>query len=265
LASGLALSVVVYGLLEQAFLNGSAPPLLRVVLVQGGAGLAGFGAVTWAFARWVVRLDAEALRWRPAALAGFARGVVLGAIPAVVVMLLGVVAGGRWVPDGAGVGAWAAQVVQLAAALLPSALGEEIIFRGLPLVVLGLAWRRGTAIAIMAALFALAHAANPEVTVLALGNVALAGAYLGVVFYLPGGAGLWGATGAHFGWNLTLAALAAPVSGVPLSMPGLDFEPSSAAWLTGGGFGPEGGLLATITLCTATGVAARYVRQERGG
>jgi hypothetical protein len=80
------------------------------------------------------------------------------------------------------------------------------------------------------------------------------------VFYLPGG--LWTATGAHLGWNATLAALAAPVSGLPFTVPWLDYQPGTPEWLNGGGFGPEGGLTATAVLTAGTILAARLTRKE---
>ena len=98
---------------------------------------------------------------------------------------------------------------------------------------------------------------QPGITPLAVGNIALAGVFLGIAFYLPGG--LWTATGAHLGWNATLAALAAPVSGLPFAMPWLDYRSGGPAWLSGGGFGPEGGLLGTAALVLATvGVWRRF-------
>ena len=58
---------------------------------------------------------------------------------------------------------------------------------------------------------------NPNVTPLGLGNIALAGIFLGLAFYAPGG--IWTAWGAHLGWNALLAALDAPVSGLPFDIP----------------------------------------------
>jgi membrane protease YdiL (CAAX protease family) len=104
--------------------------------------------------------------------------------------------------------------------------------------------------------FALGHVANPNVTALAIGNIALAGIFLGLAFYAPGG--IWTAWGAHLGWNALLAALDAPVSGVPFRIPFLDYEPGDPAWLTGGAFGPEGGLASTLALTIAVLVARRW-------
>ena len=75
--------------------------------------------------------------------------------------------------------------------------------------------------------------------------------------------GIWIATGAHVGWNFALAALAAPVSGLPFDVPWLDYRPGTPSWLSGGPFGPEGGLIATTLLILATLVAARFTERSK--
>jgi len=55
-----------------------------------------------------------------------------------------------------------------------------------------------------------------------------------------------------------LAALDAPVSGVPFRIPLLDYVPGDPVWLTGGRFGPEGGLSSTLALTIAVLVARRW-------
>jgi hypothetical protein len=92
-----------------------------------------------------------------------------------------------------------------------------------------------------------------------MGNIALAGIFLGVAFYAPGG--IWTAFGAHLGWNTTLAALDAPVSGLPFNIPFLDYEPGHPVWLSGGRFGPEGGLMAMVAITLALLVALRWARK----
>jgi uncharacterized protein len=109
---------------------------------------------------------------------------------------------------------------------------------------------------LIAVAFALAHLDNPNVTPLAIGNIALAGVFLGLAFYAPGG--IWTAWGAHLGWNAMLAALDAPMSGLPFRIPFLDYNAGDPAWLTGGSFGPEGGLSSTFALTIAVLVARRW-------
>jgi CAAX protease family protein len=144
--------------------------------------------------------------------------------------------------------------------LAPSALAEELIFRGVPLVLLAAVAGRGTAIVVVAVAFAFAHLNNPNVTALGLGNIALAGVLLGLAFYAPGG--LWTATGVHLGWNALLACLDTPVSGLPFRIPMLDYRAGGPAWLTGGGFGPEGGLAATVAMTLGIVLARRWAGKD---
>jgi membrane protease YdiL (CAAX protease family) len=161
-----------------------------------------------------------------------------------------------WTADGGTLGAYLARLGLLVVVLLPAALFEELAFRGLLVAGLARGIGRPAGVAAAAILFAAAHRNNPDVTPLALGNIALAGIFLGATFLARGG--LWTATGAHLGWNLSLAALGAPVSGLPFEIPWIEFNPGAPAWITGGPFGPEGGLLATVALIAGTVAVARW-------
>jgi membrane protease YdiL (CAAX protease family) len=144
--------------------------------------------------------------------------------------------------------------------LAPAALLEEIMFRGVGQVALARAIGRGWAVVTLAALFALVHILNPNATPLGILNVGLAGVLLGFAFYMPGG--IWTAWGAHLGWNGALTAFDAPVSGMPFHIPMFDYVPGGPTWLTGGQFGPEGGLLASGMIAMAIVVARRWAGKE---
>jgi len=241
----------------------AAHPTPLFALVQGVGLLLAFAAATWVVGMKALHLDGAALRWRTRL--GWARGLgtglVFGVLPATVAMTLGVItAGAGWSHDGGSLPQWIVQAGKTVLILVPAALAEELMFRGLPLVVAALALGRSRAILLLSVLFALAHLRNPDVTAAGLGNIALAGIFLSLAFYTPGG--LWTAFGAHLGWNATLAALAAPVSGLPFDIPYIDYRMGSPVWLTGGAFGPEGGLLATFTLTTTVVLVARWIRKE---
>ena len=94
------------------------------------------------------------------------------------------------------------------------------------------------------ALRARPHPATPTSPRRASGNIALAGIFLSLAFYTPGG--MWTAFGAHLGWNATLAALAAPVSGLPFDIPYIDYRAGRPGLAHRRPFGPEGGLLGTV-------------------
>jgi membrane protease YdiL (CAAX protease family) len=234
------------------------------LVVTGTSQLLGFGFATWAIGFRALRLRRWDLRWAPPRLGikGLAIGLTIGAASAGLAMLGAVLfAHSHWSPDNGGLNDYITQVVKTLVVLAPAALSEEIMFRGVPLVVMAAALGRGTALVLVAGLvFALFHTLNPGATPLGLGNIALAGIFLGVAFYAPGG--LWTAFGAHLGWNATLAALDAPVSGLPFDIPLLDYCPGDPAWLSGGRFGPEGGLLATVAITAALLVTMRWARKE---
>ena len=49
-----------------------------------------------------------------------------------------------------------------------------------------------------------------------------------------------------------MAALGAPVSGLAFTLPMLDYVMGSPQWLTGGSFGPEGGVIVTLIIGVAS-------------
>jgi membrane protease YdiL (CAAX protease family) len=242
-------------------------PATGLIFLGGIATALGFLIATLIVGRSVFGLTVVDLRWKGtgAPLRGTIVAFVVGVVLAGLVMLFGSLFGSaRWVEDDGTAIMYAGRVGLLLLMLAPAALAEEIIFRGLPIVVLDKTLGRGMAVGIVALLFALAHWNNPSITTLSIGNICIAGLLLGVAFFAPGG--LWTATGLHLGWNWALAALDAPVSGIDLRIPFIDYLPGQPAWLTGGSFGPEGGLLATIVLGIATVVAGKLVlgQEDRG-
>ena len=269
----IVLGFILFGLIVAPFAShfvghGSAEELARrptisLALLQGLGLLTAFGLATWIVGIKVLKLDLKDLRWRTrlGTARGFGAGLVLGILPAAVAMLLGVIAGGAaWLPDEGSLGQYLERIVIILLVLAPAALAEEVIFRGVPLVLLSRVFGRGGALILLSLGFALAHVTNPDVTARALGNITLAGILLSLAFYSSGG--MWAAFGAHLGWNMTLAALGAPVSGLPFEIPFVDYSMGGPAWLTGGTFGPEGGLLSTVAITSAIVLAVRWVRKD---
>jgi len=261
LISGFGLTAGITGLLFPRVWPGGPPDVASAALLQSAVMLAVFGLATWVFGIRAAGLDATSLRWH-GGLRDAMQGLALGVGPAAVALAVAVpLAGALWTRDGAPWSAWLATLPRFAAIIIPAAFVEELTFRGVPMVLLSRAFGRGAAITGLAVLFAAAHLFNPAVSPLALVNVALAGIWLGTVFYWRGG--LWTATGAHVGWNLAIAVLAAPVSGLDFTVPWLDYRPGGPSWLSGGAFGPEGGLIATGVLILATVMAARFTERPK--
>ena len=235
----------------------------RGLIIQTVAGLVAYGLMTWAVGVRGAKLTLTDLRWAPVSQAGrgLGLGLLLGGGAAGLAIALSLVAGGaHFLPDGGTLPEYLGQVGRTALLLAPAALLEEVMFRGVAQVVLARALGRVMAVLLLSVLFALAHLGNPNSSALGLVNIALAGVFLGLTFYAPGG--IWTAWGAHLGWNAALAASDAPVSGLPFQIPWIDYSPGGPVWLTGGSFGPEGGLLATVAILLATATAWRWGRKE---
>ena len=211
------------------------------------AQIAGFGLATWLIGRVALKWDLADLRWRGTGppMKGFGVGFVIGMVPALLALAIAIPTGGAaWSLDGGSVADWAMAVGPLALIMLPAAFSEELLFRGVGYVALSRAFGKVGPALVLSILFGAAHLGNPNVTGLAVANVALAGVFLSAALWLPGG--IWAATGVHLGWNLTLAALGAPVSGLAFTLPMLDYATGGPTWLTGSAFGPEGGAIATV-------------------
>lgn len=231
------------------------------LIVQGVAALLVALPLTWLIGVRIGRLSWADLRYTRGgpALRGFGGGLGIGTAAAGAAVVLAVAFGdAEWVQDAGGPGAYAWRVLGTLAVLAPAALAEEVLFRGVPLVLIAAAFGRAPALIALAALFGLAHLNNPNVTALGVVNIMAAGVFLGLAFYAPGG--IWAAFGAHLGWNGTLAALDAPVSGLPFQIPMIDYDPGGPQWLTGGAFGPEGGLTATVAIALASALTARRLK-----
>lgn len=177
------------------------------------------------------------------ALVGVALGLGLSVAVVAAMAAVGVV---RWSSETGTVVGWLESALWAAALLAVPAAAEEALFRGYPFQALAEAWSPAAALGLTAAFFGMAHMANDNATALGAANTAAAGVFLGVVYLKTGS--LWWASGAHLGWNWGLGFLAdLPVSGLELiDAPMVVARVQGPAWLSGGGFGPEGSLLATM-------------------
>jgi membrane protease YdiL (CAAX protease family) len=223
-------------------------------------------------------LDLDRQWWRDA---GF--GLALGAALPILLFGVGIAAG--WVavtdtfvtaPD-AFLGFGDASVpVALAAALvffLGVAVSEELFVRGYLLTNLAealagferVAGRHAITVATLATagLFGVLHAGNPNATLLSITNITLFGVLLGFCYIWTSRLGI--AVGVHLTWNAVVGAVYGfPVSGITVGVAVLETETTGPALLTGGSFGPEGGLLVLLALVVGLGLTAWWVRREYG-
>lgn len=166
---------------------------------------------------------------------------------------------GRTPPGADPVGVAALQGIVIAAVMYAvQASTEEMIYRGWLQNVLALRPGAPLAILVTTVAFTFAHADNDGFGLMAGINLTLFAIFLSLLALRTGG--LWASCAWHAAWNWSLNN----VWGVPLS--GIPPEGGSAmSWaltgpslLTGGAWGPEGGLLATAVLAGGTVWAALW-------
>jgi membrane protease YdiL (CAAX protease family) len=182
------------------------------------------------------------------ATAGLLAGAAIGGGFVVAVVVAQVAMG--WLkatPDAGTPGEWLGGVSALTLMLLVAAAAEELLFRGYAFQVAVEALGAAPAVALSAGLFGLGHVSNPEVGSVALLNIGLAGVLLAGAYLKT--RSLWTAIGLHWAWNWAMAVVFdLPVSGMVFDVPGYDTVELGPDRLTGGAFGPEGGLMATLFL-----------------
>jgi membrane protease YdiL (CAAX protease family) len=130
---------------------------------------------------------------------------------------------------------------------------EEALARGWLLPVIGARYKPLAGIIISSIIFAIYHSLNPNVNPIAFLNLFLFGAFTALYALYEGG--LWGVFGIHAAWNWAQGNLFGfEVSGLPPAG-GMLFNLMEAGpdVVTGGPFGPEGGLAVTIILIVSCG------------
>ena len=186
------------------------------------------------------------LNWGLGALRNFGIGVVAAAAAGAFTVLAPAAVGmATWEPTSLPTVSWSGLVYTMVLLGL-GVFGEELFFRGYGFqVALPALGKFGTLLP-MGVLFALAHQDNLNVSKLALFNTFAWGVLLGWAVLRSGD--LWLATGLHAGWNWTLPLLGVNLSGFTMKMTGFDVRWRLAEVWSGGGYGPEGGLLCTAVI-----------------
>jgi len=182
-------------------------------------------------------------------------GLLAGAFSITLAVFIAVAGGGLSFKynDSAGTSAMALTLGVSLVIFIAGAAFEEALFRGYLLQTLARARLAWLAIALTSAFFASAHLANPNTSVVATLNTALAGVWLGVAYLKT--RNLWFPFGIHLMWNwLQGAFFGVEVSGITqfTTAPILREIDSGPAWLTGESYGLEAGVACTVALIVST-------------
>lgn len=137
-------------------------------------------------------------------------------------------------------------VIFVAVLLSAGVLGEELLFRGYAFQLLLASVGPYATIAPLGILFALLHGANPNATWFGIVNTGAFGILFGYAYLRS--RDLWLPIGLHLGWNFTLPALGANLSGLRMKVTGYELSWTAGALWSGGEYGPEASVLTSVVV-----------------
>lgn len=147
---------------------------------------------------------------------------------------------------------------------------EELLSRGYHLVnlaegfnhpLIGKRWALILAFLVSSLVFGLLHLGNPNATWVSTINIALAGVFLGLGMVLTGSLAI--PIGLHITWNFFQGnVFGFAVSGVRAGATVIATKATGPAWLTGGEFGPEAGLLGLGAMLIGSVLIFLWVRRK---
>lgn len=139
-------------------------------------------------------------------------------------------------------------------------LAEEILLRGYVLRNLMYSFNKYFALILSSVLFSLMHGFNPNIDILGLINIFLAGMLLGITYIHT--KNLWFPIALHFSWNFFQAMLGFNVSGQNLySVVKVNMKEDTL--LNGGAFGFEGSILSSFAMLLSVIAIIIYFSKTR--
>ena len=136
---------------------------------------------------------------------------------------------------------------------------EEVIFRGYMLKNLLESFNPYFALFISSIFFSLIHGSNPNVTILGLSNIFLAGIFLGASYVFT--KNLWFPIALHFSWNFFQSMFGFRVSGMDFYSI-IDFNILENNSLNGGEFGFESSILSLFIITVTTIFIWKYFKSS---
>ena len=134
---------------------------------------------------------------------------------------------------------------------------EEVALRGYLMNTIAAKHNLIIAIIVNSSIFGILHLLNPNVSIIAIANIILFGVFASI--YALKFNNIWGVCGIHSAWNFVQGnVFGLEVSGMKIGETIWEFSPKGNTLLTGGEFGPEGGLVSTIILTLSTIIIILY-------
>lgn len=148
---------------------------------------------------------------------------------------------------------------------VPQGASEEIMFRGYMIPAFSRRYKKAVGVAVSAVLFSAFHSLNKGYTPLASVNLALIAILFALIYLLTDD--IWMTSAIHTAWNLTqgnIYGLQVSGNNAANSVIKTFYYKNAAPIITGGDFGPEGGLAVTaVTVVCLVIVAILLVRKKR--
>jgi len=146
---------------------------------------------------------------------------------------------------------------------ISSAIFEEVLFRGIIFRIIEEKLGSYIALIISAIIFGAVHLSNPNSSLSAgIGLAIQAGLLLGAAYIYS--RNLWFPIAIHFAWNFAQSAIfGANVSGSAISKTLITSKIEGAEWFTGGQFGPEGSIQATV-FCLIAAIILLFLSHKKG-
>ncbi|WP_129596273.1 CPBP family intramembrane glutamic endopeptidase [Anaerophilus nitritogenes] len=139
---------------------------------------------------------------------------------------------------------------------------EEVVTRGWLMNVIGARYNVVVGLLVSSSLFGILHLLNNHVSLLAIFNIILVGLFFGL--YALKTDNIWGACGAHSAWNWAQGNIfGLEVSGNSVcSLSLIQTKLTGIEWVTGGSFGPEAGLAATLILLVGIVIVGKSIKKR---
>lgn len=248
----LAIGVITYplGLLaKEDIISVAIARTIRLIIVGGANILAFFIWVKHVEKRPIHTMGFKNSTFLRKYLLGFVIGIALIAANTLIFLALGAIHFMDFdlLKQGIGIRLIISVFIMLLGYIVQSA-SEEIAVRGWLLPVIGAKYNAIIGVVLTSTMFGVLHLFNPNVTALSIINLVLSGIFLALMVLLQGN--IWGACGYHCGWNWALAnVFGYQISGYkPIGGSLLSVRIEGSELISGGYFGPEAGIIATIFL-----------------